>query len=287
MEQTQCEFCNKPFSTISNLNHHKKTAKYCIKLQNREDNQFEFKCKSCERFFSSKVCLSRHYSSCKVIKSKNIKLLQDRVIELESETQHKFTELESKFQTEQEKVRMLNISIENYKQQIENYKQQVESLQQNQQEITLELAKKPTTKTTTINNKCTTLVNFAHSEEDIKRIISEKYTKSHLYQGQKGAAEFAGKHIFGNEDGQLSLTCTDTARLSFTFRDKEGNIVKDPKGFKAVECVRIPLKEGAKKIYLTLDDDCQEYFAGMFDELELMEIDSATFRNRLACVVSE
>ena len=266
-----CEFCNKQFASTGNLNYHKKTAKYCIKLQGRE--QSEFKCDDCDRLFSDKKCLNRHSLSCKDRHSNEIDKLKTKL----HKSQIKVIELESKLQTEIEKNKIYISLIDEYKEGNKHI-----------QEVTLELAKKPTTsKSTTINNKCTTLVNFPHSEEDIKRIISEKYTKSHFYQGQKGAAEFAGKHIFGNEDGQLSLTCTDTARLSFTIRDGDGNYIKDPKGLKAVEIVRVPLKEGAKKIYYALDEDCQEYFSGMFDELELMEIDSSTFRNRLACLVSE
>ena len=32
----QCEYCEKIFSNISSLNNHKKTAKYCLKIQNEK-----------------------------------------------------------------------------------------------------------------------------------------------------------------------------------------------------------------------------------------------------------
>jgi hypothetical protein len=32
----KCEFCQKEYKTISFLNHHMKTAKFCLKIQNKE-----------------------------------------------------------------------------------------------------------------------------------------------------------------------------------------------------------------------------------------------------------
>lgn len=34
-----CEFCKKEYSTIPILKHHQKTAVFCIKLQNEENNK--------------------------------------------------------------------------------------------------------------------------------------------------------------------------------------------------------------------------------------------------------
>lgn len=33
----ECEICHKNFNTLSSLNHHIKTAKYCLKIQNGEE----------------------------------------------------------------------------------------------------------------------------------------------------------------------------------------------------------------------------------------------------------
>ena len=34
--QYECNFCNNKYKSISSLNYHQKTAKFCIQLQNRE-----------------------------------------------------------------------------------------------------------------------------------------------------------------------------------------------------------------------------------------------------------
>ena len=53
-----CEFCKKIFSTKSSLNNHKKTAKYCLQIQNKEINIFS--CKYCSKNFTTKHIFSKH-----------------------------------------------------------------------------------------------------------------------------------------------------------------------------------------------------------------------------------
>ena len=36
-----CEYCNKSYSSLSNLNYHRKTAKFCIEKRNSEKNKDE------------------------------------------------------------------------------------------------------------------------------------------------------------------------------------------------------------------------------------------------------
>jgi hypothetical protein len=45
--------------------------------------------------------------------------------------------------------------------------------------------------------------NLAITDEDIKRIINEKYTKDHLLQGQKGAARFTNNYVLNNSCGPI------------------------------------------------------------------------------------
>ena len=68
----ECNFCNKTFSTLSSLNNHKATAKYCLKIQDKDISD-KFKCLSCNRIFTSKNSLTDHNKICKNPK-KDIKL---------------------------------------------------------------------------------------------------------------------------------------------------------------------------------------------------------------------
>jgi hypothetical protein len=57
----KCQFCEKLFSTISNLNTHQKTAKYCINNRNNIIIE-EYKC-YCEKIFNCKKNFNRHKKS--------------------------------------------------------------------------------------------------------------------------------------------------------------------------------------------------------------------------------
>ena len=60
-QEMNCEFCNNVFSNLSNLNIHKKKAKYCIDIQNKantvttviKENK-DFSCLYCNKTFTSK-----------------------------------------------------------------------------------------------------------------------------------------------------------------------------------------------------------------------------------------
>jgi hypothetical protein len=58
-----CKFCKKALSTASSLNNHQKTAKYCLKIQNKEAEK-EYGCPGCKKIFSQKAHLDRHSLSC-------------------------------------------------------------------------------------------------------------------------------------------------------------------------------------------------------------------------------
>ena len=74
----ECEYCEKFFSSISSLNNHKKTAKYCLKLQNKKDDLNNFKCDDCSKVFYIKQHLSIHLQSCKETEIKNKLRLQEK-----------------------------------------------------------------------------------------------------------------------------------------------------------------------------------------------------------------
>jgi hypothetical protein len=61
----ECDFCNKLFSTKPNLVAHQKTAKYCLEIQGKTNDQF--KCRYCEKVFTCQQRLIDHTeSSCKM-----------------------------------------------------------------------------------------------------------------------------------------------------------------------------------------------------------------------------
>lgn len=63
LEQIVCEFCKHEFTNKSTLTLHQKTAKYCLKLQGRENDSY--KCQFCETILTSNQRLLSHEACCK------------------------------------------------------------------------------------------------------------------------------------------------------------------------------------------------------------------------------
>jgi len=79
MPKLECEFCQKEFTTKSNLNRHQRQAKYCLKLQGV--NGEEFIC-SCGKHFAWSTNLKRHQEVCTFKppeKSEEVQVLQETV----------------------------------------------------------------------------------------------------------------------------------------------------------------------------------------------------------------
>jgi uncharacterized Zn-finger protein len=108
-----CEYCKKEFTSISSLNKHKLSAKYCLKLQN-VDNKGDFNCNYCNKEFTLKQTLKNHLKTCKIFLEKQQEDISNNIKnELESKD-IKIKELEAqitKFKTECEKYKE-NILIE-------------------------------------------------------------------------------------------------------------------------------------------------------------------------------
>jgi cell division protein FtsB len=77
----QCQFCNKDFTSKSNLNYHKKTAKFCLELQGKSAQ--EFTCEFCNKTFSSKGGLIKHISVCSTKEEIELNKLNKTNINLE------------------------------------------------------------------------------------------------------------------------------------------------------------------------------------------------------------
>ena len=66
MDPLSCNFCQKKFSSKSNLFTHLKTAKYCLDNRNSDQNQhIETKCDFCFKKFTTKYVVKSHMTKCK------------------------------------------------------------------------------------------------------------------------------------------------------------------------------------------------------------------------------
>jgi uncharacterized Zn-finger protein len=61
-----CDFCNKAFFSISNLNRHLKTSKKCLSIQDDDTEEVQYNiCQYCNKKFTRKCTLVRHLTTCK------------------------------------------------------------------------------------------------------------------------------------------------------------------------------------------------------------------------------
>ena len=126
-----CEYCNKSFSSSSNLNSHLKTNKKCIEIRlanntNTQEIKIDcFECEFCNKSFSKKYNLNIHLKTCKVknfIQEENnennrlkeeIKVLKEKQLKHEYELSLKDEQLKYALKSlekkEQEYIILLNL----------------------------------------------------------------------------------------------------------------------------------------------------------------------------------
>ncbi len=138
-----CEFCNKSFSSTSNLNTHLKTNKKCIEIRlknsNKEDIKIEcFECEFCKKIFSKKYNLNTHLKTCKI----------KTFIQEESPLQNKDINLEDENDTLKKEIKVLKEKQLKHEYELslkdEQLKYALKSLEKKEQEyiILLNLLKK-------------------------------------------------------------------------------------------------------------------------------------------------
>jgi len=258
----ECEFCNKKFKTTGTLNTHKKTAKYCIKIQEElglKDSELYF-CKDCNKSFSAKHNLEKHEQKCiqrfiNTIKEieKHNKELETRVIELQSE------------------IKVLVRSNERAVSTVE------------------EIAKQPRNQTTNNNQKILITSNMDLSQERMKDMIENSFSASYMIQGQKGVAKFAYDTMLKDEEGKLKYICTDPSRQIFQYKNEEGEIKKDVKAKKLTKALlEGDLKSASHKIASDKmkdnTDDFLEY-STYYLEIKELEDDNSDFSKELSTLV--
>lgn len=195
-----CEFCGKPFSTRSNLKYHQKTAKFCIKIQEKESDNFNNKntieCEYCDKTFLHIHNYNRHLE-----KHKNETDGKDEINLLKE----KLTMLEKKY----EGVLSENKVLRQFLSQAIN---------------------KPTTTNTTTNydnsnhdSKIQIINNLLPLTDEYMREQSENLTAEHFKRGVTGLSDYAVDYPFKDR-----LICVDLSRNIVKYKNADGDIIKDP-----------------------------------------------------------
>lgn len=195
----ECEHCGNKFKTVSSLNYHKNSAKYCLKIQNKQSNKF--KCEYCSKFLSSKHWLKLHMNKC----THNITRIRDDNISIINENK------ELKIVNDMLETQLID--------QRDRYEKTIKDLQDKLENIAIKAISRPTTKNTQINY----IQQLQPLTEE--RLVSNvsNLTIDHIIKGPEGYVEFALEYPLKDR-----LLCSDYARRKVKFKNKDGKVITDP-----------------------------------------------------------
>ena len=216
----ECYYCKNVLKTKSSLKQHQKSAKYCLQIQGKKE-KISFPCTNCSKVFTLKCSLVRHTKIC----NGSSESLKETVRSLRESLHISNAKLEDALRREKELMKAYE-----------------------------KLAAISANKSTTTNNNTTNTLNlgvFDKTQDDIKRIVDEKYNRDYLIQGQLGVAKFTHKHVLEGEDKEQApvYLITDKSRGNGKYKISETEVVSDPNMNGLTKRVHPSIK--SKAIYIT------------------------------------
>jgi hypothetical protein len=195
-----CKYCNNEFKTKGSLTTHTKTAKYCLKLQNKSVKQV-YTCNVCLKKFTTKLSCQRH-----IVLHTEEESIQARIYS------DKLKEKDAQLASQQDTINEL--------------KQQNRELIRNIENIAIKAVTRPSTVTTTNNNNQTLNYNeFKNiSPEFIKGFAGQLTIEDVKGKDGVGYARFATEGPLKN-----NVACTDYSRRKLKIK-MEDRLVDDPEG---------------------------------------------------------
>ena len=276
----QCEFCKKNYSSKWNLNNHKKTAKYCIKIQNEINKQnkdlISFNCEFCKKKYTTKQRYNIHIDNC-VDRLKHI--IENKDKELSQVIENKDAELK----VANDRINELELKLKTQRLEIEN-----ELYKQDRDTIT-ELAKQPKI-TNNTQNKIIVATPLDLSSTRLSSIIDSNLSEEHLTMGQKGIAQFAYNNFLKDDDGKLKYVCADPSRQIFQYKNKEGDMEKDVRASKLTKALcDADIKHKSHEILSDFirdgDNESVLEYIKNYQNIRDMETDNSDFSKELTSLV--
>ena len=167
----ECEYCQTVLKTLSSLNQHQKTAKYCLSKQNKKPVK-EYDCSFCGTKFTVKSALLGHLRICKA----NSPIIQEQLQELDlnkkelESFKHKIKEIQNDFRKKiSERDKIISEQKIIIKELHAEYKNQIESQNKDFSNRLQSMAEKAIEKT------WQTIVEIEQETDNIEEISNEPY----------------------------------------------------------------------------------------------------------------
>ena len=236
----ECNFCKKILSSLSSLNNHKATAKYCLQIQNKDITE-KFKCIYCHKNFTSKNTLQLHAKGC---------------IDLNVTMQTKDKDII--IAKQQSVIEQLKKQEDAHKEQLQKRDDQISELQKIIERMGTTAISKPSS-TTTNNTKILLMAPLDLSQERINNIVSNKLNDNHIVDGIAGIAKFVKDEIITSGDGELLYNCVDSSRQMFKYKNEKGELIKDKNANKLIGAIQPVLKEKTNDMYFEYGTKIDNY----------------------------
>lgn len=218
----ECKYCNQVMKTLSSLNHHQKTAKYCLAKQNKVID--EHVCIFCGSGFTLKSSLHKHLNTCKL----NKPATQDKI--------HILVDTKNELEIARFQILERDRQIEELRKEVEDYKDKM-----------FVLASKPTQKTI---NKTQNLIVSDWRPEVINEKVQDNFKLEHVEEGLVGVAKFTSQYITNSDREYKSYHYTDRNRDVFMYRDIDGIVQKDIQARKLKNAIKEPIIQKSSLLVL-------------------------------------
>jgi len=295
-----CSHCGSTFNNFSSLNNHQKTAKYCLKIQSKDNERF--RCSVCRFSFSSKQRLDTHTckkqdveerldTSCTLVSTLIAKIatLNTATATLKSENVTLKTENVT-LKTENVTLKTENVTLktdtmalktENAALNAEN--DVLKGMSKDAIDCIHEIAKRPAK---TVNNTKMVVMNPLNlSPSKVKDVIGSCFTDYHFFDGQKGVARFTVDKLLTDSDGVLNYVCTDPSRHIYKYKTHGGDLERDLKAKKLTDIISKDILHKSSQIVANhIDGDPDQFMAvsANYQDIRSIQDDNTGFRSELA-----
>ncbi len=201
----ECIFCKKVLGTKYSLQHHQKTAKYCLSLQGK--NNECYRCKYCDKVTTTNHNLKSHYSIC----------IQKKIFDIDKINKDENIIFKNKLEEKE-------IEIKKYKKELSDQKKENEKLQNKLENVLIRAIDKPTTTNNTVNdNRMQQISNLIPLTEQHFLEQAENLTIDHIKDGGAGYARLAVDYTLKDRS-----ICADFSRKKLVYKEEDGTITNDP-----------------------------------------------------------
>ena len=248
-----CEYCNRNFKTKGVLKTHQETAKYCLNLREKvqEEITTNNECEYCKKNLTTKFKLELHKKICR---SQD---LYKRYLQLENNFHHYKISSEEKYRVYEDQLKYKDLEISKLEENISNLQNQIKELAS----LAIEKPSNNIINTSNnnshnkmIDNRTLNMVPFNLTQEQILETLKEKFEEKHLMKGQEGLASFFVENILVTPEKKFLYRCTDPSRNHFIFVDEDGNVQKDINGYHLTNLINGPVKQRTIEIYRECQD---------------------------------